>query len=77
MQKHFCFSLAGVRCESARHAGGRIKCPSDLCGEKQTQAARVRYIILHNLSIMLLPTLETCLEKSKVNFFFFIRVGVY
>lgn len=42
----FFHSCVGVSCEPARHAGGRIKCPSNLCGAKQRQVAQVKYIIV-------------------------------
>lgn len=39
-----CLCCVGVRREPAGHAGGCIKRPSNLCGEKQRQAAQVMNI---------------------------------
>ncbi len=43
----FFLCCVGVHREPAGHAGGRIKCPSNLCGEKQRQTAQVTYIIMY------------------------------
>lgn len=49
----FYFCCVGVSREPAGHAGGRIKCPPNVCGEKQRQAAQVRHMILYMIYLSL------------------------